>query len=126
MNTTNKAVYLDAAYQFFKAAYSTIKLDKEEFWQQIAKAPQKFNIVELAYNSHGKDEVILQTRFGGWEDLKSILHECTSLLDKDFESVAEYRRGQNIFQLDIVTAAYHIIIRRDWVEQYDVIKITHR
>lgn len=124
--TTNKESLLDGAYQFFRAGYYTIKISKKQFQKQIMEAPEKYNIVELVYGVHSKDEVILQTKFGGWNDLKSIIRECTSILDKDVENITEFSRGQNIFQIDIVTARFHIIIRRNWVEQCDVIKITCR
>lgn len=122
----NKEVYLDEAYKLLQAGYSTIKLSKSEFIEQVMKAPEKFGIIEDAYMKPFNNKVVTQGRFGGWNDLKSILKECLGLLDKNSMIVAELARGHSIFQLNVLTSKFQIKIRRDNIQHVDVLSITLR
>lgn len=124
MNYQIHTSYRDEAYKFLREAYSTINISNEELWRQIETAPITCHIVDKAKEVKGNDVVIAVGRYEGYKELISILKECQWLLDGT--DIAEFRRGQNIFRLEIVNSKYHIIIQRNLVERTEIFKVIRR
>ena len=116
--------FLSEAYNFLTGAFETINISEAEFETEIDKAPTLFNIYEKARNTHNKNQVISMGQFGGWQELRSLIKESQQLLDP--KALTEYRRGQNMHQLEVVTSKYHIWIRRDMLEHLDFYLIKTR
>lgn len=120
----NNASFLNEAYNFLNGAFGTINISKAEFETEIDKAPTIFKIYEKARNTNGKNQVISMGQFGRWQELKSLIKESQQLIGP--KALTEYRRGQNIHQLEAVTSRYHIWIRRDMLEHLDFYLIKTR
>ena len=116
--------YQDEAYKFIQEAYSTISISKEELWRQVEAAAIIYHITDKAKEAKGNNMVIAVERYEGYRELVSILKECQLLLDGT--DIAEFRRGQNIFRLEIVNSKYHIIIQKNFVERTEVFKVIRR
>lgn len=124
MNYQIHTSYRDEAYKFIQEAYSTIHISKEELWRQVEAVPIICHITDKAKEVKGNNAVIAVGRYGGYRELVSILKECQLLLDGT--DIVEFRRGQNIFRLEIVNSKYHIIIQKNLVERNEVFKVIKR
>lgn len=123
----NKEICLGEAYKFIKAIYPTINIGQEEFKRQIYQASNKFNIVSLAFGKiHTNNNLIILSKFNGFDDFKSIIKECLMLLDRNSDSISKFRQRDNIFNLEIVTERFHIIIQKNLYKKVEVMKVVMR
>ena len=128
----NKQLFLDAAYRFLQVGYDSIKISKEEFIDEVNRAPEKFGIVQAAFakrtdvDKDADSKIVIQGKFGGWNDLKSIIKECLDILDSDKFIAVDTMRGKYTFKLHAVTARFEIKIFRDELSRRDGMLIKHR